>query len=127
MKTPLFTFTGQDRLKLADLPSPTPMALQIRDHAAQHWDRTLRSWFDENECGLPTEETLRNHGMWLIPHYSQQRGLMHRLFQWRGQILFEGWFDPAGGRHVIHPHTASTPKPWDKPSGQECPRSLSFS
>ena len=113
MKTPLFTFTAQEQRSLLDLPS-------VSTRSDRHWDATLRQWFDENECGLPTEETLRNHGRWLIPHWSQTRGLMHKLFRWRGNVIFEGWFDATASKHIIQSHTASTPKPWDKPSGQEC-------
>lgn len=115
---PLF-FTRQD---LADLQSTALDSLRSMCHA--HWERTLRAFFDEHECGMPTVETLRNHGLWMIPHASQTRGLLHKLFAWRGQIVFEGWADAVTGQHVIHPHAATTPKPWEQTSGQECPRSL---
>ncbi len=79
------------------------------------WEQVLRPFFAEHECGWPTAETLRNHGRWLIPHPSQTKGLGHRLFQWRGQIVFEGCSQQGerGSSYVIHPHTATTPKPWE--------------
>lgn len=85
---------------------------RIRNEA---WERVLRQFFDEHECGMPTPETLRNHGRWIIPHVAQSKGSWHQLFQWRGQIVFEGWTqqEERGRRYVIHPHTAETPKPWD--------------
>lgn len=85
------------------------------------WDQALRQFFDEHECGLPTVETLKRHGLWVYPHLSQTKGLWHCLFQWRGQIVLEGWFQRTehGSCYVIHPHTADTPKPWDKTSPNE--------
>jgi len=90
------------------------LAAQIAFQCDTHWETTLRPWLESQECGMPTPETLRNHGHWLIPHYSQHRGLAHKLFRWRGIIVFEGWFDAALGQHIIHPHTPTIPLPWQQ-------------
>ncbi len=70
------------------------------------WEQALREFFDQHECGMPTEVTLRNHGVFIYPPTSQVKGLGHRQFQWRGQIVLEGWLQQQerGSRYVIHPH-----------------------
>lgn len=119
MKVLSFITTPPLSFKSAELGEMLRASMdRLRDGASQHWERTLRAYFDEHELGWPTPETLRNHGLWMFPHASQARGLMHRLFAWRGQIIFEGWADATTGKHVIHPHTPLTPKPWDQPAGR---------
>jgi len=99
----------------AGLDTLPTVAGQIARHCDKHWESILRPWLQSRECGMPTDMTLANHGTWLIPHYSHHRGLAHKLFRWRGVIVFEGWFDAVTGQHIIHPHTSTTPKPWEQP------------
>lgn len=94
---------------------------QIASHCDKHWEDTLRPWLEARENGMPPNETLRNHGTWLIPHSSHHRGLAHKLFRWRGVIVFEGWFETATGQHLIRPHTESTPLPWKRPAEHVSP------
>lgn len=110
---PRLEFSSSDFMGLDPIPS---VASQIAQCCNRHWDQVLRPWLIAMECGMPTDETLRNYGTWLIPHSSQQRGLAHKLFRWRGVIVFEGWFDAALGQHIIHPHTPESPLPWQQKS-----------
>lgn len=112
MTFPTQTSHRFSHFELPGLDTFPSIAGKIALHCHQHWEQTLRPWLEARECGMPTPETLRNHGGWIIPHSSQHRGLAHKLFRWRGSIIFEGWFDAATGQHIIHPHTATTPLPW---------------
>jgi hypothetical protein len=114
MKFPIQPSRRFSHFEIAGLDTLPTVGTQIADRCAMHWETTLRPWLESQECGMPTPETLRNHGTWLIPHFSQHRGLDHKLFRWRGVIAFEGWFDAALGQHIIHPHTPTTPLPWQQ-------------
>jgi len=111
MNFPTQTSPRFSHFELAGLDTVPTLAAQITDHCATHWEATLRPWLESQECGLPTPETLRNHGTWIIPHHSHHRGLDHKLFRWRGLIVFEGWFDASLGQHIIHRATSATPLP----------------
>lgn len=73
--------------------------------ALTHWDRTLREWFELHEGGMPSNEELAQHGLWLDPAFSSIdcARIFERTFKWRGKPIFTGWIDLASGTHQIHP------------------------
>lgn len=86
------------------------MAAEVARVTARAWDQTLRAFFLKREgMEVPPAAVLREHGLWLMPPAGFRIG--HRVFQWRGQTVLEGWLDtetdPRAARYVIHPHTPS--------------------
>lgn len=90
------------------------MAAEVARVTDRAWEQVLRAWFLKHEgAEVPPEPLVREHARWLVPQISFKIG--HRVFQWKGQTVLEGWLDTetdtCSARYVIHPHTPSTHAP----------------
>jgi len=92
---------------------PTEHATTLEDHLGaittlvdNAWWAVLTQYWSKHEKTRVTPEMISELGSWLIPPHSYSKGKEHRLFRWRGEIIFEGWVVDgpvySASKYVIH-------------------------